>query len=766
MTEREIFLAVLDLPDSADVATYLDEACGGDSALRARVETLLRSHEIAGSFLKSPAVENSLPTSAPNKRVSNDATLDEDCTSDCDTFTFLSPSTRPDSLGRIGHYEVLEVLGQGGFGIVFRAFDEVLQRVVAVKVLAPALATTSPPRKRFLREARSSAAVRHENVVHVYAVEEQPLPYLVMEFIPGESIQQRIDRTGPLEIPEVVQLGRQIAEGLAAAHAQVLIHRDIKPGNILVEAGTQPRAKISDFGLARAADDASLSASGLLAGTPRFMSPEQAKGETLDHRTDLFSLGSVLYTMVTGRPPFRANGTLAVLKRVVEDTPRSIREIIPETPQWLCDIISKLHAKKPEDRFQSAAEVAHLLARDSTESSWTVLAAKPPARRRRKQAVAAGTMMCLAIAGLGIYAATRSLQNAADNGQMPALLNPRAAESARTGRPGIQNGDADRIAAAYVLALGGQVRINDGAINNLPEEPFLLTYVYLRDNPRVRDQGLVLFQNCKHVKHLDLANTQVSDAGLLCFKNCNDMEHLDLYHTNVSDTGLAGFQGCMRLKYLDLRDTRVSDVTLAGFKNCRNVKYLDLANTQVSDAGLAYFKNCKRLEHLDLFHTNVGDTGLANLQGCPGLKWLDLRDTQTSNAGFAFFTNCNQLEHLGLGNTQVSDPALADLKDCKNLEYLDLFQTSVSDPGLASFHGCTQLRWLDLRSTRVSDTGLANFRNCDHLEPPQSGSNTRQSCRLAVFQHMHDFEGTRSGRGQCQRCGAGCFQRLQESGVS
>src|SRR4029077_11179695 len=149
---------------------------------------------------------------------------------------FLAPPRRPDSLGRIGHYEVLEVLGRGGFGIVFRAFDDALQRVVAVKVLAPQMAATSPARKRFLREARASAQVRHENVVQVYAVEEKPLPYLVMEFIPGETLQQRLDRVGPLEVPELLSIGRQIAEGLAAAHATGLIHRDIKPGNVIIEA--------------------------------------------------------------------------------------------------------------------------------------------------------------------------------------------------------------------------------------------------------------------------------------------------------------------------------------------------------------------------------------------------------------------------------------------------------------------------------------------------------------------------------------------------
>src|SRR5262249_3077252 len=148
-----------------------------------------------------------------------------------------------------------EVLGRGGFGVVFRAFDEALQRVVAVKVLAPEMAA-SPARKRFLREARSSARVRHDNVVQVYAVEEAPLPYLVMEFVPGETLQQRLDRVGPLEVAEVVRLGRQIAEGLAAAHGTGLIHRDVKPANILIEAGPDQCVKLTDFGLARAADDA------------------------------------------------------------------------------------------------------------------------------------------------------------------------------------------------------------------------------------------------------------------------------------------------------------------------------------------------------------------------------------------------------------------------------------------------------------------------------------------------------------------------------
>jgi serine/threonine protein kinase len=348
-----IFFAAQQKPPH-ERAAYLDEACGGDTELRRRVEQYLGAQEQIGSFLESPAVQR--PLAGPK-----DATEAETPSDECKSLSFLSPTERPDSLGRLGHYEILENIGQGGMGIVLRAFDEKLQRVVAIKVMSPELAATSPPRKRFLREARSAAQVRHEHVVDIHAVEDLPIPYLVMEYVCGETLQQKLDRLGPLEVPEVLRLGQQIARGLAAAHEKGLIHRDIKPSNILLEKGAEERVKITDFGLARAVADASLTQSGVIAGTPMYMAPEQTVGDSIDHRADLFSLGSVLYTMASGRPPFRATTSMATLKRVAEDQPRPIREIIPEVPQWLCDVIAKLHAKKPDERFQSAKEVAELL---------------------------------------------------------------------------------------------------------------------------------------------------------------------------------------------------------------------------------------------------------------------------------------------------------------------------------------------------------------------------------------------------------------------
>jgi serine/threonine protein kinase len=361
MDELQIFSEALNHDNATERARYLESACGADAALRLRIERLLEQHDSDSSLLNYRPVEllvnlqdQTLDTLEGDPAVSGEAALAE-------LSPFLTASPRPAALGRLGHYDLLEFLGQGGFGIVFKAFDNALHRVVAIKILAPHLAVHSPARKRFLREAQATAQIKHENVVQIYAVEEQPLPYLVMEFIDGQTLQERLRHTGPLEPAEVVRLGSQIARGLAAAHEKGLIHRDVKPANVLQEAGVDKKAKLTDFGLARAADDASLSQSGVITGTPLYMSPEQAQAGELDYRSDLFSLGSVLYALTTGHPPFRAPTTLAVLKRVTEDTPRPIPQVISGIPPGLCAVIMRLLEKNPARRFASANEVAEAL---------------------------------------------------------------------------------------------------------------------------------------------------------------------------------------------------------------------------------------------------------------------------------------------------------------------------------------------------------------------------------------------------------------------
>lgn len=277
------------------------------------------------------------------------------------SLDFLEPSDSPAMLGRLGQYDIIEPLGSGGMGIVLKGYDQDLNRYVAIKVLAPHYATSSAARKRFAREGQASAAVVNPHVVAIHGVStDGKLPYLVMPYVRGESLQQRIDVAGPLKLKEVLRIAMQAARGLHAAHEQGLVHRDIKPGNILLERGVD-RVLLTDFGLARAVDDASMTRSGVIAGTPQYMSPEQARGDAVDHRSDLFSLGSCLYAMCAGRPPFRADNTMGLLNRIVEGTPRPICEVNPDVPDWLAAIIERLHLKSPADRFGSAGELADLL---------------------------------------------------------------------------------------------------------------------------------------------------------------------------------------------------------------------------------------------------------------------------------------------------------------------------------------------------------------------------------------------------------------------
>ncbi len=274
---------------------------------------------------------------------------------------FLAPTDDPRMLGRFAGYEISGVVGFGGMGIVLKGLDPALNRYAAIKVLAPHYASSGSARQRFAREAQAAAAVVHDNVIAIHGVSEfNSLPYLIMPYIKGQSLQKRIDRHGPLSVAEILRIAMQTARGLAAAHDQGLVHRDIKPANILLPENVE-RVLITDFGLARAADDASLTRSGVIAGTPQYMSPEQARGEGINDRSDLFSLGSMMYAMATGHPPFRAETPYGILRRITDHAHRPIQEVRPDVPLWLCQFIDRLLSKSASDRFASAEEVATLL---------------------------------------------------------------------------------------------------------------------------------------------------------------------------------------------------------------------------------------------------------------------------------------------------------------------------------------------------------------------------------------------------------------------
>jgi serine/threonine protein kinase/WD40 repeat protein len=296
---------------------------------------------------------------------------------------FLAPAQAADEIGRLGVYRILSVLGAGGMGVVFKAEDPHLNRPVALKAMLPALAATGTARERFKREAQAAAAIDHDHIVHIYQVsEDRGIPYIAMQLLQGEPLDQRLKRERIPPLAEILRISRETAEGLAAAHARGLIHRDIKPANIWLEskgAGTgaradkgtpdsahstprPPRVKILDFGLARnTGGETHLTQQGSIVGTPAYMAPEQATGEKIDARCDLFSLGCVLYRLCTGDVPFKGTDTIAILVAVATDKPKPPRELNADVPPALSDLIMQLLEKKPELRPASATSVVHAL---------------------------------------------------------------------------------------------------------------------------------------------------------------------------------------------------------------------------------------------------------------------------------------------------------------------------------------------------------------------------------------------------------------------
>ncbi len=302
----------------------------------------------------------------------------------------LSPSDDDAILGYLGNYEVIEVIAVGGMGIVFKAYDPELDRLAALKVLAPDLAANATARQRFLREARAAAKLEHENILPIYGVVDDGIPWFAMRYIPGGTLQDRLDKGEVFAIDALKPLSRQVAGALDAAHTQGLVHRDIKPANLLFGDDGE-HVWVCDFGIAQSADDPTLTYPGAIAGTPKFMSPEQAEGRELDGRSDLYSLGAVLYRCVVGEDTLAGETTTAVLRELSRNRTVEIAAGQSDLPGWYRHLLNNLLARDPDDRPESAAAVVRAI--DDEHSP------PPRYRARRLKRVAFWLVSLLMLAG-------------------------------------------------------------------------------------------------------------------------------------------------------------------------------------------------------------------------------------------------------------------------------------------------------------------------------------------------------------------------------
>src|SRR5207249_954497 len=336
---KQIFdLALAEPP--ADRARFLQSQCGEDSDIRSEVERLLREHERASGFLELPS-HGSGRFALSGSEISGEAPL---------------------AGQTLSHYEIQAKLGEGGMGIVYRAFDTQLLRPVAVKVLSPSALADPESNRRFLREARAASGLNHPHIAHVYEIGEAgSVRFIVMEHIEGRTLAAMI-REAPLDFARVLDFALQAADAMAEAHEHGIIHRDVKPSNIMITMRGQ--LKILDFGLARVdskprdeAGQASLTSPGAVMGTTRYMSPEQVLGHDVDQRTDIFSLGLVFYEMVTGHQAFGGRTATETMDQILHSEPEPIASFRANATPELERIIRKCLEKDREKRYTAARQL-------------------------------------------------------------------------------------------------------------------------------------------------------------------------------------------------------------------------------------------------------------------------------------------------------------------------------------------------------------------------------------------------------------------------
>jgi Leucine-rich repeat (LRR) protein len=488
------------------------------------------------------------------------------------------------------------------------------------------------------------------------------------------------------------------------------------------------------------------------------MAPEQARGEAVDHRCDLFSLGCVLYRMCTGATPFKGTDVMSALLSLAMDHPPAPRQRNPEVPPALDKLILRLLAKSVPDRPSSAQAVVEAIQRIEKAPATgleTVTTSAPPiaqpvgepippqavpvarpvskAPRRRTLAVAVAAGMLL-VAGV-VLAGQIILKITRPGGKTTEQSNEGNKE------PPAKAGDADRRAAEWVLSIGGTIKIRqDGqerfisAAKDLPAAPFEVVFVSLGNNQKADDAGLEHLQGLGNLTGLALNNAWVSDSGLVHLKRLTNLQEIRLEHTRVSDAGMAHLksltkltglylggtqvsgsglvhlEGLTNLTELSLHSTRVSDAGLEHLRALTNLAHLYLDGTQVTDAGLEHLKGLTNLTELSLLYTRVTDAGLGHLKALTKLTSLHL-STQVSDAGLGHLKALTKLTGLYLGGTQVTDAGLEHLKGLTSLTWLYLPRTRVSDAGLVHLKGLNKLTFLDLDDTRVSDAGLRDLVN-------------------------------------------------------
>ena len=625
------------------------------------------------------------------------------------------PDGVPPELADHPRYHVLGLLGQGGMGAVYRAEQRRLGRLVALKVIRPGLTRQSSFVQRFRQEARAAGQLDHPNIVRAHDADEAAgLHFLIMEYVEGTTLAELVRVRGPLPPTEAAAYVRQAALGLQHAHDRGMVHRDIKPQNLMLAAGDV--VKVLDFGLARlpdgadgpagAAPDGPLTGAGAVMGTADYIAPEQAADpRRADIRADIYALGCTLFYLLTGRPPFPDGTVSEKLARHAGTSLPAVRALRPEVPPGLATVLARMTARDPEDRAATPAEVAGAL--EPCAAPFLAVRPKGGGRWVKRRLTVAALAVLVAALLVGLMALRPGTKPAPvappDPGTDPREVAARAEGKAVTPSPAPPEVPAAEMneeeAVEAVQRLGGQV-VRDGA----PGKPVFSVRLA---NTRTCDDDLRLLAAFPKLCDLDLSRTPITDAGLKHLTALTGLRWLTLSGIKVTDAGLKHVGVLTQLQTLDLSYTAVGDDGLKHLGGLTRLTALVLHGTKVTDAATADIGRFEHLTLLNLDHTAVTDAGLANLAGLSDLATLVLSlAAGVGDEGMKCVARFNNLRSLDLYGTRVTDTGLRELSGLHRLETLQVSGPRISDAGLAALAEMTELRVVGLSQTDVSDEGL------------------------------------------------------------
>lgn len=621
-----------------------------------------------------------------------------------------------DTLGEgrklVGNYEFLEFIGSGGMGVIYKARHPVLKRLVAIKMLHSHLMSDVITR-RFQQEAEAVSGLSHPCIiaVHDFGVSEHGQPYMVMDFIDGKPLSE-ILRKGPLSVQAAVNIGIQLAHALQHAHEGGVLHRDLKPSNIMVTDYdcAFPQVKIVDFGIAKImeTDATKVTQTGELLGTPQYMSPEQCRGGELDARSDIYSLGCVMFEAITGRPPFVGASMVAVIVDQISKPVCTLAETRPDQsfPARLEDLMARALAKDPADRYQSMN--AMLVDLNQVQSLVGSPAQKPnqsvrSMRLNKEQRHLVLISLAAGLSLLGVAGSSLMFVNMVSK-TMAGRVSDTTQQSAQEQSTKLEKLlFFERTKTARYL---DPRRIDDHFFSNFYNVNLGITALDLADS-HITDKGMAALPAQKDLHFLTLDNAPITDSGIAYLRTLHDLLELHLDSTGLTDKGMTYIADIKTLKNLSVKGTAITDRGVESVSGL-GLRSLFLSGTAITDASLKTLSSVKQLQRLSLRSCHaVTGSGIQYLLDLPTLQYLDVEYCALNPAGMAALGQLKHLIALEFGHTGVTTGGIKTLARIETLEYLNLNGANVEAAWIPILGKLPRLRSLVVNAGGIDRQALA-----------------------------------------------------------